>query len=420
MDSLRAQLAETQGALTERDKKFRQLRMEHTTATKNWEGERKTLQEKVQRLEAENQRLRRTSNGVLRDGASPARATDLSVVVGGVDGENNNSNNNNANATVTITRSRMQEIEARYQKVIALLTEKTKLCEALQQQLHGSSNSHGAPKLIIIPPPSTFNTDDQVVTHWNLLRERIRSLTLEHFNHKVFTTPVSEKGKQEFAELSSHWKTYLTTPSLTCYLFRALIWRYLQTCLFGATFGRIWGREVRNTLGQLSSFFSPSSPVASPVGKKSVLGPSATVDQVGTLRDWQTLTATLLERTRPIDTDITNELVDKICAALTPFATDGPGSSAGMDTDADGLRKAILEIVTMSAELSAAFTRAPFIVLMSDEPGSTRTQGFPYREATMEMRGKLSSQTTVDMMISPCLLKKDDDYEVLIKAEVVC
>ncbi|KAI5924814.1 hypothetical protein F4810DRAFT_663470 [Camillea tinctor] len=405
MEQLRAQLSDTQGALTERDKKFRELRMQHTTATKNWEEEKNSLEAKVKRLEAENLQLRYPLNGA-GSGASPVRAAD-----GGVDGDNN--------TTVTITRSRMQEIEARYQKVIALLSEKTKLCEALQQQLHGSTHSNGAPKLIVVPPPSTFNTDDQVVTHWNLLRERIRSLTLEHFN-KVFSDTVPDKAKQEFAELSSHWKTYLSTPSLTCYLFRALIWRYLQTCLFGAAFGRVWGRDVRNTLGQLSHLFSSSSPVSSPAGKKSVLGTNSTVDQVGVVRDWQMLTATLLERTRPIDTDITNELVDKICDALTPFATGGQVSSAGMDAGADGLRKDIGEIVIMSAELSAAFTRAPFVVLMSDEPGSTRTQGFPYREATMELRGKLGSQSTVDMMITPCLLKKDGDYEVLIKAEVVC
>ncbi|KAI8623688.1 hypothetical protein F5Y19DRAFT_350769 [Xylariaceae sp. FL1651] len=390
MESLRAQLAETQGALTERDKKFRQLRADHLQAATSWADEKKELEAKIARLESENLRLLRTPPTAVGEPIQPVTPTHRRVkspegtptrksighrqvwkddVSADADGDD----------TVTITRTRMKQAEAQFEKMVEELAEKTRWCDALQTRLAYLKST-----------PVLELSDDEVVKRWNLLRERIRTLTLERLNKTISSRLVSDKCKDEFKLLSPHWKTYTSMPDMTCYLFRALIWRYLLR--FFDVFCRACGRDISRKVGEVAAVLSTKTPEAE-------------------YQDWRIRTATLLHKICPIDMSLVDEITTKIFEAITPLAT---------DTDHVALKVALHEIVKMTSELSALFDRSNFVVLMYSEPGSTLTHGFPYADKLMDMRGKLGGQGVVDMMITPSLLKKEDDYSVLVKADVVC
>ncbi|CAJ2507643.1 Uu.00g088290.m01.CDS01 [Anthostomella pinea] len=401
MESLRRQLAETQGALTERDKKFRQLSVEHREALQTWELEREAYETRVRQLEAENQRLRRTppnakanAGGDTRQPRPPTRPQTQSGARSPSESPTRRAKERKevrsggstpiaaaGNETVTITRSRMQEIDSQYQQVTTKLAEKTKLCEVLRTKLQANT---------LKTVPAFELTDEQVITRWNLLSERIRKLTLVRLNAQIPADLVSDKARKEFNQLSPNWKAYISRQALTCYLLRALIWRYLMR--FFDVFCRAWGRDISNTVVEVSALFT--SKISEDEHK-----------------DWRIHTAALIDKIYHINPSIVDEYTTNVFEAINPFA-------AGTDTD--GLKTSVREIVQMAAELSAKFSRSRFVVLMSDEPGSALTQGFPYKEATMEMQGKLGTQAMVDLMITPCLLKKEYDYSVLVKADVTC
>ncbi|KAI2608267.1 uncharacterized protein GGS25DRAFT_489472 [Hypoxylon fragiforme] len=291
--------------------------------------------------------------------------------------------------TFIITRSRMQDIEAKYRNVTSELAERTKLCESLRQ----TCRLNGVPETAIPPQlPPHSPTDEEVVTVWSALREQIRALTLNRFNNVIPVKNVPEKNRREFEYLSTHWRSYMTNGQLTSYIFRALIWRYLDTCLFGK-YCRVWGKEPGDAAAKLAGLFSSSPKVAD-------------VE----FQEWRMQTAALFQKACVPDLAVKNEVAGKILEATTNFAS-------GVDTE--GLSKAIASIVDTAAGLSAIFASTQFGVLMSDKPGSDLTRGFPHQVATMEIKGKLGS-TGVDMIISPCLLKKEADYTILVKAEVIC
>ncbi|KAL7625312.1 hypothetical protein AAE478_004528 [Parahypoxylon ruwenzoriense] len=378
MESLRFQLGETQGALTEKTRQWRQLRADYAAAQAAWTQEKRDLEAKLLRLEVENVELRGSSTAAFKDRADPSLATD---------GEEQKDGND----TVTITRSRMQDIESRFQKTTNELTEKTKLCETLRQQLLDQRSGLGAWAFPDI-------TDDHVVARWKLLRDRIRELWKERFD-KRSRKPVQEKSRQEFEQLSTHWKSYLTNGTLTTYLFRALVWRYLYTCLF-CKYCRAWGKELGDTATRLARVFAPKASEAE-------------------CQEWRMHTAALLHKACETDAGVLGDVTQNILDAVARFT----GASGAADLDREtalGLEKKLSEMVAMAVELSAIFARSRYVALMSDKPGSTLTRGFPLQEATMDVRNKYGSHGFVDMMVSPCLLKKDDDYSVLVKADVIC
>ncbi|KAF3069005.1 hypothetical protein GL218_08228 [Daldinia childiae] len=392
MEALRSQLAETQGALTDKILQVRQLRADHATALNTWTQQKQDFEAKLQQLEDEIQRLRQTNEAsegnekLLRSKENGQRAKKVSLASLLDDEPVGNSPvaREGDDETVVITRSRMEDIETKFENITNELTEKTKLCESLQQQLHVRRGSFDAADARDI-------TDDQVMERWENLRDKIRTLSLDRFNETIQPKLVPDKSKVEFEHLSKHWKTYMTNGDLTCYIFRALIWRYLYTCLL-SKYCRVWGKEYGDAATKLGRFFvTKITDVEFDV--------------------WRIHTAQLLNKACEPDPAVVSDVTQKILEATTLFAT-------GIDTEA--LTKSLTEIVTLAAEFSTILARSRYLALMADKPGSDRTRGFAYQAATMDVRSHLGTKTIVDMMISPCLLKKEADYVVLVKADVIC
>lgn len=386
MESIRAQLAFTQGELTERDTKFRQLKVEHRQAEKSWSDEKSTLEARIALLEAENQKLRSASPeaaGESNKRISPRRlkssSPDGSPIRMGdwlaMDGQEET----NGVDKVTVPRSQIKQAEAQFNKMTEEVAKKTKLCKALEMQLAQSGQA-----------PAPGLNDEEAVIRWNQLRDQIRVLSLEHLNTTFSSSLVSDKYKDEFKLLSPHWKTYTSTPSVTSYLFRALIWRYILRYFVVPC--RACGREVSKKVGETAQVLLPKLSDAE-------------------YQDWCIRTATLVHKVYPIDKSLVDELAGKIAEAVIPLVA---------EADSVAIRASLQSIVTAAAELSAVFDRSRVVVLMHDQPGSTRTHGFPFADKLMDLRAKLGSQEVVDLMITPTLLKKDADYSVLVKAEVTC
>ncbi|KAI1157883.1 hypothetical protein F5B18DRAFT_643299 [Nemania serpens] len=370
MESLRAQLAETQGALTERDKKFRQLRADHVQATKSWADEKSTLESKIALLEAENLRLNGTRkssdiSSAQKDTTNRLKLEHMQDADGG--------------DTVVITRSRMKQAEAQFGEMVDALDAKNKLCRTLEAKLAQLS-----------PTQIVGLSDDQVVARWNQLREQIRTLSLDYLNKPFSATSVTNEHKGEFEMISSHWKTYASTPNMTYYLFRALIWRY--AIRYFEVPCRAWGRDISKKIAE----------VAEPLSRKV---PDAEY------QEWCIRTAVLIGKTFPIDKDHIDEITTKLMKATLPLAG---------DADPVALKAALRNVVAAIAELGAVFDQSRFVVLMSNEPGSALMHSFPFVENIMDMRAKLGSQGVVDLMITPGLLKKEAGYSVVVKAEVIC
>ncbi|KAI1337493.1 hypothetical protein F5Y15DRAFT_390587 [Xylariaceae sp. FL0016] len=401
MQALREQLSETQGALTDKQKEYRNLRANLTQANSEWNREKQDLEAKVLRLQAENLRLRgRPASEETLDQAAGGRQAPLTPVNPPVKLPKNHplsdpaSSPNSPNVvpaarepqqdTITISRARMQEAESQYQRLTTELAEKTKLCASLQDDLQRLAD-----RAIQTAVPEFEPDDVKVAAHWKSLRERIKQLTADRLHQAVQCKLVPDKSRVEFEKLSAHWKTYLTTEQFTSHFFRALVWRYLLR-LF-QTPCRAWGRSASTGVQQVSALLSPKVTDAE-------------------MALWKMHTATLFSKAQPIDPVTVDEVAARIFEAITPFAT-------GSDTAA--LKSALRDIVDMAANLSATFDRSRYMVLMSNQPGSDLLHGFLYREETMERIGKLGSGS-VDLMITPCLLKKGDDYTVVAKAEVIC
>ncbi|TGJ83903.1 hypothetical protein E0Z10_g4829 [Xylaria hypoxylon] len=384
MESLRAQLAETQGALTDRDKKFRQLKADQNS----WSQEKSTLEARIARLESENLGLKGTPPTATGESSKPvasARSKTQSL-------ENTLTHKGTRNPltlkdqqdadgdeTVTISRSRMKKAETQFQQMVDEVAEKTKLCESLEARLAQSS-----------PIPILELSDDEVVTRWNQLREQIRGLSLERLNKTFSAGLVSDKYKDEFKMLSPHWKIYASTQHVTCYLFRALIWRYILR--YFDILCRAFGRDISKKVGEVAAALSTKISDAE-------------------FQEWRIRTATLVDMAYSIDKTLIDETTTKILEAITPLVE---------ETNSVALKTSLRDIVKATAELSTAIDRSRLIVLMHNEPRGSLTHGFPYTEELMDMRAKLGAQGVVDLMITPCLLKKEVEYSVLVKAEVIC
>ncbi|KAI1391071.1 uncharacterized protein F4822DRAFT_395364 [Hypoxylon trugodes] len=393
MESLRQQLSDTQGALTSKIFQTRELKAAHNEALNTWRQEKQTFEAEIQRLKDEIQQLRqgnRYNPGAsveslhTKDGLQDANGSSSLILMGSKVGLSPGTQQGNEE-TITITRSRMQEVESKYRNVTDELAAKTKLCETLQQQLQAQDGNR-----IGASYPSDLS-DSIVIGRWETLRNQIRTISLEKFNETIQPRLVPEKARREFDYLSTHWKSYLTSKNLASYLFRALIWRYVYTTLFSRHF-RVWGKPIDNVAEKLESMF------AAKASETEIL-------------NWRTQTTRIFHQSFQTDPNVATDAANKIFDATSQFAT---------SADEDALKRSIQEIATTAVDLSSMFDRSRLLVLMSNKPGSQLTHGFPYQEATMEMKGKLSGQLVVDMVVSPCLLKKEEDYSVLVKAEVMC
>ncbi|KAI0381749.1 hypothetical protein F5Y04DRAFT_254271 [Hypomontagnella monticulosa] len=385
MDSLRTQLADTQGELTKKTLQVRQMRVDHRTALNTWTNEKRDFAEKLQQLENEVKQLRQsnvagaklpcTREDAKQIGVTSYFPAPISEGVGVTRGGDDK---------VVVSRSWMQEVEAKFKNVANELVEKNKLCEDLQRRLQAQDGGFKA-------VDSCAFTDDQIIARWQKLRADIRMLSMARFNDRILPKQVPDKGRQEFEHISPHWAAYMTSGHLTSYIFRALIWRYLYTCLFDK-YCRVWGKEHGDAATKLAGLFSSKAPDTE-------------------FQDWRMHTARMFHKVCAPDQSVVNDVTNKILNAITNFAT---------GTDTEALIKSVADIVAAAAEMSTILARSRFLVLMSDEPGSTRTHGFPFKGALMEAKGNIGTTLVVDMMVSPCLLKKEADYSVLVKAEVFC
>ncbi|KAI2643628.1 hypothetical protein GGS21DRAFT_497353 [Xylaria nigripes] len=356
MESLRTQLADTQSALTERDKKFRQLRAEYNSEKSAWLQEKSALEAKIARLELENLEIQRRT---------PFNAP---------------SENPSPDDVITMTRAQIKQAEVDYIKLVDRLSYKTRECSALEDKLALSN-------LALVPESS----DEQIVERWNELRQRISTFSLVYLN-KIFEPKLmSEACQRDLKALSPHWKTYTNTEDLPCYLFRAFIWRYLLR--FFDIFCRAYGRDISKRVSEMDSILCRDALDAD-------------------CNAWRIRTARLVHDVYPLDDTLVNEVTQKILESITPIMA---------NKDAAPLKSALYDIVKKAADLSAVFDRSNFIVLMKNEPGSPLLHSFPYEEKLMDIVWTLGSKSEVDLMITPCLLKKDsDDYSVVVKAEVAC
>ncbi|KAI0205070.1 hypothetical protein F4808DRAFT_410412 [Astrocystis sublimbata] len=399
MDSLRAQLAETQGALTERDKKYRQLKAEHLKAAQSRTNEKRDLEAIIARLESENLRLK---------GALPAAPEDPSKLASLTHCENYTSRYLSDTKTtgsrltlkgqqdadgddhVTIPHSKIKEVEAQYKRLADEVTVKTKTIKTLETKLaQVNLTPNPTPNLT----PNLAANDEHVVKRWNDLREQIRVLSLDHLNQTFPANLVTDKLKDEFRALSPHWRTYASSSNITCFLFRALIWRYLLR--YFKTPCRSCGREISNKVRETAEILSNKVSDAE-------------------YEEWRIRTGTLIHKVYPADNGFLDEVSTQIANAITPLVGDS-------STDAvKALKVSLHDVVETTAELSAIFDRGRFFVLMSNEPKSNLMYGFPYIESLMEMRAKLGAQGMVDLMVTPSLLKREGEYSVLVKAEVIC
>ncbi|KAI0431867.1 hypothetical protein F5Y09DRAFT_330069 [Xylaria sp. FL1042] len=371
MESLRAQLAETQGALTERDKKYRQLRAEQ----RSWLEEKSALEARIAHLESENMRLQGTQSTVGNESITFLTRKDTGNM-----SALNDQQSADENETVTLKRSQIKHADQRFAQVTGDIAEKTRLCEVLTAKLGRSS-------LI----PTVELSDDEVVARWNKLREKVRTLSLEFLSQPFLASKVTDKYKEDFKLLSPHWKTYASTPNVTYYLFRALIWRYLLR-YFNVpcrAFGRDIGNKIEDILKALKQNISDIE-----------------------LQEWRIRTAALVQKAYPIDVSLINELTTRLLGAISPLVA---------ATATTALETSLHEVVEMAAKLSAEFDRSHYEVLMSNQPTGTDTHGFPFVEDVMDMRARLGNQGLVDLMITPSLLKfYKADYSIIVKAEVIC
>ncbi|KAI2623184.1 hypothetical protein GGR54DRAFT_596873 [Hypoxylon sp. NC1633] len=440
MDALRQQLGETQGALHEKIFQARQLRVDLgnaqnmlTNAQNELAREKEMSQGKQQLLEGEIMRLRQI-NQVLEASAkkskSPAQGNRQQ-------GGNGTLVVNLEDDRVIITRSRMMEADAMYNKVIEELAEKTqlyetlvkttnqlaeeaklrdslqkttelqlsekdKLCDTLQRQLQAQVQAQNGGKIEALSGVKITNGD--VINLWGQLRAHIRAISIESL-HAVNTETMSDAAKREFEQLSENWPAYMLTKDLTCYIFRAVIWRYLDSNML-SQYCRAYGRDFSSAAKKVQET------IAAGVSESDY-------------HDWRARTGVLLHEACKPDLAIQSELTQTLLEILRPYTS----------RTEDVLKGQLAKIVKLATRLGAMLTGGRFYaVLMSDMPDSNRMNGFTLNMATMDVKGRLGGgddgengetvenveDLIVDLMISPCLLtKKEGNWNVLVKSEII-
>ncbi|KAH9904874.1 hypothetical protein F4778DRAFT_731059 [Xylariomycetidae sp. FL2044] len=368
-DQLRKQLADTQDALNNKAQKYRQLRVDE----QRWNSEKHTLEARLRKVEQEvleqQRRLSEATKG-------PSIDEKIQIIRSDED-------------TVTISRSQMTRIDAKYRHLGGELEDLKSQYDALQLHCDAMKAlySTGVSPSALIPDIS----HDQIITLWQQLTDSVRQLSVTYFNGTLKVEDSRDKKWAELAQLSTHWISYLTTPNHPCHLFRALIWRYLSNG-FLEVIGRVWGREVCQSLGKL---------------RQRVFSKKITTAEK---QDWAIHTGMILHKSCDLDT-----------AKVTSTASSLYDGSAQFTSNPDlpGLKKAVRELALMAAQMSAIFARSRFFSVMSNEVGSKMMRGFPYDETSMVASGALGRDKLVDLMASPCLLKEENGCKVVVvKAEV--
>ncbi|KAK7966609.1 uncharacterized protein PG986_000886 [Apiospora aurea] len=385
------QLASAQAALAKRDARIRQLEdfAKNSEATriketyekivkdvkKDRDQARQDAAQRIKALEAEVGQLRqiKTLDGEVNhlrqsiEGPSTATGTPPKPVHAGSNGDGD---------VVQMTRAQIEYSERKYKQLKEESSRQKLQLEILNAQL-------------TVDQPS----NQYIVVQWNQLRDQVRQLSLERFNDVKPLDSISEDDGKTLEKLSIHYRTFLSTERMPCYLFRSLIWRLICDQLF-INFSLVWGRQVCDNLNNMGN----------------ALWKTGKISQFE-FQGWRVHTARLVHKSHDIDESVVDTVASKIQDVMVRFAS---------GSDALKLHSKIREIVRLAADMGSTFARTKVIPLMTNEPRSNLTHGFQCNANTMNEAGQVIKDGKVSLMITPCLLERDgDEYSLLAKADVV-
>ncbi|KAK7953858.1 hypothetical protein PG996_014744 [Apiospora saccharicola] len=357
-----ARIKETYEKIVKDVKKDRdQARQDATQRIKALEDEVAQLR-KAQKLENEVNKLRQSTEG-------PATAT-------GTPPKSVHAGTNGDGEMIPMSRAQIEHSERKYRQLKDETSRQRLQLEILNAQL------------TVDQPSNQF-----IIVQWNQLRDQVRQLSLERFNEVKPLDTISEEDGKTLEKLSIHYRTFLSTDRMPCYLFRSLIWRLLCDQLF-INFSLVWGQQVADNLNSMGN----------------ALWKTGKISQFE-FQGWRIHTARLVHKGHEIDESVVDTVAAKIQDVMVRFAS---------GSDALKLHGKIREIVRMAADMGSTFARTKVIPLMTNEPKSDLTHGFQCNGNTMNEAGQVVKDGKVSLMITPCLLERDgDDYSLLVKADVV-
>lgn len=449
MEALRKQLGETEGHLQDRDKKYRELNATFKASTREWADRVVELEAAVKALRGQNAALES------RNGELEGKVVELQRQM-----RTQSPQQTPPPGGLIITPENKRAMEAKYQKVKDRLAEAERRAEELEEQLYsqqrprnelaspvdvprqkdatgqqddagratngdrknGTGTQPVSPITPITPtaggdvvikgPVVTAVTRDEVIYCFGQIRQCIRQVSIEFFSDPLDPSAIAEIPAQHatiLEKLSPNWKSFLTdNGGFTSYIFRALIWRYLDEFLFKKP-ESVWGADIPQALTLITARMVASSSAPSLDGHKNE-----------ELRRWHAQTLDLLRGPRRLsrcDNAVLTHLMQTITSSIEWYIPDSePRARAASQ---------ITEAVRQAAQLAALIARSKYGVMMGPKPGSELIHGFAPDEKTMSVRHQLrevaaGESGVVDLMVTPCLIATvDNDYSVLEKAEIM-
>ncbi|KAJ1329359.1 PTB domain-containing engulfment adapter protein 1 [Microdochium nivale] len=439
MEALRKQLSETEGHLQDRDRKYRELNAKFKASALTWTDCVEKLEHRVKDLERQNEELRKEGRhgsqhehkGSSATTAFIAMATDTPpqqphtpTAEPSAAGDSGTSNGN----VIVITPEHKRYMEQKYQKVKDRLTESENKVAWLQERLSAekldrlqpqkqqkpsegvtpeqSKDEHAKEKLkdmaalaiddmasVSVPrDPNEPVTAGHATARFTSLREAVRQISTTYFNEPrdLAKGPVPPQHAKILEKLSPNWRSFLADQGYSSYLFRALIWRYLDEFMFKKP-ESIWDANVGPAMAHIANKIC---------------------DKDEALK-WRLGTAETLHATAYFDMPTLENLAQIIISSTEWYLA--------KDEDKPKLALSVAGIVTLGAQMSSIICRSSFAVMMSTFPGGDMIHGFEPAHKTMEVRHQLRGKNIVDLMVTPCLIAGDlKGYTVLEKAEVMC
>lgn len=446
MEALRKQLGETEGHLQDRDKKYRELNATFKASTREWADRVVELEAAIKALRGQNAALE------ARNGELDSKVVELQRQM-----RTQSPQQTPPAGGLIITPENKRAMEAKYQKVKDRLAEAERRAEELEEQLYSQQrpkkelaspvkiprqkdatgqqddagqatngdgkNDIGAQPVSPITPTAGDDvagkgsvvpnvTRDEVLYCFGQVRQCIRQVSIEFFSDPLDPSALAEIPAQHatiLEKLSPNWKSFLTDDGgFTSYIFRALIWRYLDEFLFKKP-ESVWGADILQALALITARMTASSSSASHDGHKNE-----------ELRRWRAQTLDLLRGPRKLgrfDDAVLTHLMQTITSSIEWYIADGEPRAQATSQ--------ITEAVRHAAQLAALIARSNFGVMMGPKPGSELIHGFAPDEKTMSVRHQLrvvpaGEVGVVDLMVTPCLIAAiDNNYSVLEKAEIM-
>ncbi|KAK8100815.1 uncharacterized protein PG998_007781 [Apiospora kogelbergensis] len=341
---------------------------------------RQDADEKIKALKAEVDKLRQIKTlteevSHLRQSTEGPSSATVTPPKSGRMGDPTTPGTNGDGEMIPMSRAQIEYSERKYTALKEESARQKLQLELLNAQIHADQ------------PSKQF-----IAVQWNQLRDHVRQLSLERFNEVKPLDTLSKEDERTLEKLSIHYRTFLSTDRMPCYLFRSLIWRLLCDHLF-VNFSRVWGPQMCEHLSTMGN----------------ALWKRGKISQIEFQR-WRMQTARLVHKSYEVDEPTIDEMAAKIHDTMVRFAP----------SDALKLHDNIREIVRLAADMSSTFARTKVIPMMTNEPRSELTHGFQCNVNTMNEAGQVIKDGKVSLMITPCLLERDgDDYSLLVKADVI-